>query len=88
VEELGARSGTEGVQALPESVLEFIGSYQVSAFAACSAMGWTACSRIWRSLRPREGVGSTHPLPFLCLAVLECVWTLSALAGVVARAAI
>jgi hypothetical protein len=33
-------------------------------------------------------VGSTHPLPFSCLAVLERVWTLSALAGVVARAAI
>jgi hypothetical protein len=28
VEQLGAGSGTEGVQALPESALEFIGSYQ------------------------------------------------------------
>jgi hypothetical protein len=62
VEQFGAGSKTEGVQALPESALEFIGSYQVSAFAACSAMVWTACSRIWRSLRPREGVGVDPPL--------------------------
>jgi hypothetical protein len=41
----------ERVQALLESALKFIGSHQVSAFAACSVTAWPEGSRISRSRR-------------------------------------
>ena len=37
VEQLGAGSRTQGVEALTELALEFLGGMRVSAFAACSA---------------------------------------------------
>jgi hypothetical protein len=36
MEQFGARSRTEGVEALPEPLLEAIGTHQLVAFAACS----------------------------------------------------
>ena len=49
MEELGAGSRTEGVQALPESALELVRTHHAMSFAARSAMAWTEPSRIPRS---------------------------------------
>jgi hypothetical protein len=59
VEQFGAGSGAERVEAFPESALKFIGSHQVSAMAAWAVTAWTAFSRNSRSRRAMAG--SPHP---------------------------